>query len=189
MVICSQSMLLRPRLAKYERPSDLLFNHGPASTSLKWAASQSRYSSLHLLKRQCDFYGYTVVSSLGLRSTLSFVEEPVPFYQASKARLSLWSSTYPRRTHSWALLVLASSLFAPYLQVAPFNLLPQLSLHPPCNSHSPVAFQPEMRSLDLASQQLALRGKNRLAPGSTLRAHRASPHLQTWPCCPGPSCS
>lgn len=31
-----------------------------------------------------------------------------------------------------------------------------------------MAFQPEIRSLALASQQLALRGKNRLAPGNTL---------------------
>ncbi|KAB1254085.1 Heat shock 70 kDa protein 14 [Camelus dromedarius] len=38
-------------------------------------------------------------------------------------------------------------------------------------------YQPEMRSLDLASQQLALRGKNRLAPGDRPE-HTELPHLQ-----------
>ena len=40
----SYSMLLRPRLVKDERSSDLLFHHGPAGTSLEWAVSWPRYS-------------------------------------------------------------------------------------------------------------------------------------------------
>lgn len=100
-----------------------------------------------------------------------------PCYQASKVLFTTWSGTHPGRTpkagpsQHWPPASAACS------QVAALNLLPQLSLHPPCNFRSPVAFQPEMRSLDLASQQLALRGKNRLAPGDRPE-HTELPHLQ-----------
>lgn len=97
---------------------------------------------------------------------------------------------HPERTPRVGLFsTLASFLFATYLQVAPLNLLPQLSLHRSCNFDSPVAFQPEMRSSDLASQQLAQRGKKRPAPGDRLE-HTETPHtFRSAPSCPGASSS
>ena len=113
-----------------------------------------------------------------------------PCCQASKALCSPWSSPHPERTPRVGLFsTLASFLFATYLQVAPLNLLPQLSLHRSCNFDSPVAFQPEMQSSDLASQQLAQRGKKRLAPGDRLE-HTEIPHtFRSAPSCSGVSSS
>ena len=113
-----------------------------------------------------------------------------PCCQVSKALCSPWSSPHPEQTPRVGLFsALASFLFATYLQVAPLNLLPQLSLHRSCNFHSPVAFQPEMRSSDLASQELAQRGKKRLAPGDRLE-HTETPHtFKSAPSCLGASSS
>ncbi|OWK01492.1 hypothetical protein Celaphus_00018910 [Cervus elaphus hippelaphus] len=107
----------------------------------------------------------------------AFCEEASPLVtKPSKTLCSPWSSPHPKLTPEvWLFSALASCLSATYLQVTPLNLLPQLSLHCSCDVHSPVAFQPEMRSSDLASQQLAQRGKKRLALGDRLE-HLEIPH-------------
>ena len=88
-------------------------------------------------------------------------------------------------SQSWASLSPGILPLCSYLQVAPPNLLPQLSLHCSCNLHSSVAFQPEMQSSDLASQQLALEREEAAASCRYTGAPRNSSHLQVSTLLPG----